>query len=104
MFLAYLRAHLIFNVFDNAQAVLGIRGICLLTEGHLGKLLPTDAWVQRSGTAKWFKQTPIAKRLFGFLINFIVTNQLGSGTIEINLVSQSLSIIKNVLTMFLPAL
>ena len=61
VFLAYLRAHLIFNVFDNAQALLGVRGTCLLTDGHLGKMLPTEVWNPRLGTAKWFKQTSIAK-------------------------------------------
>ena len=38
------------------------------------------------------------------LNNFIITTQLGFDPIDINLVSQSLSVIKNVLTMFLPAL
>ena len=38
------------------------------------------------------------------LTNFIVTTQLGFDPIEINLVSQFLSVIKNVLTMFLRAL
>ena len=36
VFLAYPRSHLIFNVFDNAQAVSG-RGISWLTDGNLGR-------------------------------------------------------------------
>ena len=37
VFLAYHRSHLIFNVFDNAQALSGVRGTSLLTDGNLGK-------------------------------------------------------------------